>query len=57
MTAAYRMTLAGRTADQAFKEMKQYNFGADFLHPEFKDFSSTATTPRLLEPPSRLSNP
>jgi len=38
MTAAYRMTLAGRTADQAFKEMKQYNFGADFLHAEFKDF-------------------
>ena len=23
---------------QAFKEMKQYKFGADFLHPEFKAF-------------------
>jgi tyrosine-protein phosphatase SIW14 len=38
MTAAYRMTQEGWTADQAFKEMKQYNFGAAFLHPEFKDF-------------------
>lgn len=38
MTAAYRMTGEGWTADQAFKEMKQYNFGADFLHPEFKEF-------------------
>ena len=38
MTAAFRMTEDGWTADQAFKEMKQYNFGADFLHPEFKAF-------------------
>jgi protein tyrosine/serine phosphatase len=38
MTAAYRMTNEGWTADQAFSEMKQYNFGADFLHPEFKQF-------------------
>ena len=38
MTASYRMTHEGWTADQAFKEMKQYNFGADFLHSEFKDF-------------------
>jgi len=38
MTAAYRMTGEGWTADQAFKEMKQYNFGADFLHSEFKEF-------------------
>jgi tyrosine-protein phosphatase SIW14 len=38
MTASYRMTHEGWTADQAFKEMKQYNFGADFLHPEFKTF-------------------
>ena len=38
MTAVYRMTHDGWTADQAFKEMKQYNFGADFLHPEFKQF-------------------
>jgi protein tyrosine/serine phosphatase len=38
MTAAYRITHDGWTADQAFKEMKQYKFGADFLHPEFKQF-------------------
>ena len=38
MTAAYRMTQHGWTADQAFKEMKHYKFGADFLHPEFKEF-------------------
>jgi protein-tyrosine phosphatase len=38
MTAAYRMTGEGWTADRAFKEMKQFNFGADFLHPEFKEF-------------------
>jgi len=38
MTAAYRMTREGWSGDQAFKEMKQYNFGADFLHPEFKEF-------------------
>jgi tyrosine-protein phosphatase SIW14 len=38
MTAAYRMTEDGWSADQAFQEMKQYKFGADFLHPEFKAF-------------------
>ena len=38
MTAAYRMTAQRWTAAQAFKEMKQYKFGADFLHSEFKDF-------------------
>jgi protein tyrosine/serine phosphatase len=38
MTAAYRITQDGWTPDQAFQEMKQYKFGADFLHPEFKKF-------------------
>jgi tyrosine-protein phosphatase SIW14 len=38
MTAVYRMTHDGWTPDQAFREMKQYDFGADFLHPEFKQF-------------------
>jgi protein tyrosine/serine phosphatase len=38
MTAVYRMTDEGWTADQAFAEMKRYKFGADFLHSEFKDF-------------------
>lgn len=37
MTAIYRM-MNGWTADQAFREMKRYKFGADFLHPEFKTF-------------------
>ena len=38
MTAIHRMTAEQWTADQAFKEMKRYKFGADFLHPEFKRF-------------------
>jgi protein tyrosine/serine phosphatase len=38
MTAVYRMAKDGWTAEQAFKEMKQYKFGSDFLHPEFKAF-------------------
>ena len=38
MTAVYRMTADRWTSDQAFAEMKQYKFGADFLHPEFKRF-------------------
>jgi protein tyrosine/serine phosphatase len=38
MTAAYRMTGQGWSAEQAFKEMKTYNFGASYLHPEFKAF-------------------
>jgi uncharacterized protein (TIGR01244 family) len=38
MTAAYRISTDGWTADRAFKEMKQYKFGFDFLHAEFKDF-------------------
>lgn len=38
LTAVYRMTQDGWTADQAFSEMKQYRFGADFLHPELKKF-------------------
>jgi protein tyrosine/serine phosphatase len=38
MTAAYRMTQEAWTSDRAFQEMKQYKFGADFLHPEFKTF-------------------
>ena len=38
MSAVYRMTHDDWTAEQAFKEMKRYKFGADFLHPEFKSF-------------------
>jgi protein tyrosine/serine phosphatase len=36
MTAILRMTNDGWSADQAFSEMKQYKFGADFMHSEFK---------------------
>jgi protein tyrosine/serine phosphatase len=38
MTAVYRMTQDAWTSEQAFREMKQFKFGADFLHPEFKKF-------------------
>ena len=38
MTAIYRMTVDGWTSAQAFDEMKDYKFGVDFLHPEFKQF-------------------
>jgi protein tyrosine/serine phosphatase len=38
MTAVYRMEHDGWTGDRAFREMKHYDFGFDFLHPEFKQF-------------------
>jgi tyrosine-protein phosphatase SIW14 len=38
MTAVYRMTQDRWTADQAFGEMKKFNYGPVFLHPEFKSF-------------------
>jgi len=38
MSAVYRIAHDGWNADRAFKEMKQFKFGADFLHPEFKKF-------------------
>ena len=38
MTAVYRMTRDGLSGEQAFNEMKQYKYGPDFLHPEFKKF-------------------
>jgi len=38
MTAIYRMTKDGLNGEQAFQEMKQYKYGPDFLHPEFKKF-------------------
>jgi tyrosine-protein phosphatase SIW14 len=38
MTAVYRMVQDKWTPNQAFNEMKQYRFGADFLHAEFKKF-------------------
>lgn len=38
MTAVYRMTHDGITGAEAFKEMKQFKYGPDMLHPEFKEF-------------------
>jgi len=38
MTAVYRMTRDGLSGEQAFKEMKLFKYGPDFLHPEFKKF-------------------
>jgi uncharacterized protein (TIGR01244 family) len=47
MTAVYRMTQDGWSADRAFSEMKDFDFGWDFLHPEFKRF--VYAYPRQLE--------
>jgi tyrosine-protein phosphatase SIW14 len=38
MTAVYRMTEDGWSADRAFGEMQQYGFGPAFLHSALKDF-------------------
>jgi tyrosine-protein phosphatase SIW14 len=38
LTAVYRMTQEGWTADRAYQEMKDYKFGSSFFHPEFKSF-------------------
>ena len=38
MTAVYRMTQDGWTADRAFGEMQQFGFGPAFLHSELKRF-------------------
>jgi tyrosine-protein phosphatase SIW14 len=53
MTAIYRMTGEGWTPLQAFSEMKQYKFGADFLHREFKDFVLGFTAAEPLAPAPR----
>jgi hypothetical protein len=52
MTAAYRMTKEGWSGDRAFAEMKNYKYGADFLHPEFKRFVlAFKTEPKGSVPP------
>jgi tyrosine-protein phosphatase SIW14 len=38
MTAVYRMTRDGWTADRAYDEMQKYGFGPAFLHATLKDF-------------------
>jgi tyrosine-protein phosphatase SIW14 len=47
MTAVYRMTQDHWTASQAFAEMKTYKYGAEFLHPEFKQFVYAYQVPAL----------
>jgi tyrosine-protein phosphatase SIW14 len=52
MTAAYRMINEGWTGQRAFAEMKNFKFGADFLHPEFKRFVlAYKTEPKGSVPP------
>jgi len=56
MTAVYRMVREGWAADRAFKEMKAYRFGADYLHPEFKKFVyAYQPDPRLIGAMSGVS--
>jgi tyrosine-protein phosphatase SIW14 len=50
MTAAYRMAFDRWTADRAFAEMKRYDFGPDFLHPEFKKYVYTFDASRAPTP-------
>ena len=62
MSAIYRMTHDGWTGEQAFKEMKQYKYGADFLHPEFKAFvlgfmnDAATAVARLMAKPVAVQN-
>lgn len=56
MTAIYRMSQDGWSAADAFKEMKQYKFGSDFLHREFKEFV-LAFTPGLIVRPAVSEQP
>lgn len=49
MTAVYRMTHDGISGTQAFQEMKQFKFGPDFLHPEFKRFVQDFEKKSLVE--------
>ena len=53
MTAIYRITGEGWTPLRAFSEMKQYKFGADFLHKEFKEFVLGFTAPDAPAPTVR----
>jgi tyrosine-protein phosphatase SIW14 len=55
MTAIYRMTSDRWTAAQAFAEMKRFRFGADFLHPEFKQFVYAFHLPTARPAPAVVS--
>jgi len=54
LTAVYRMSQEGWTAEKAFSEMKQYRFGADFLHPELKKFVYAYTPTPARDGDSRI---
>jgi uncharacterized protein (TIGR01244 family) len=67
MTAVYRMTQEGWTADRAYREMQQYGFGPAFLHAALKDFvydyastivpaSSPATAPSPVSVPLKSAD-
>jgi tyrosine-protein phosphatase SIW14 len=47
MTAVYRMSQNAWTADRAYDEMKDYDFGSSWLHPEFKKFVYGYRAPAL----------
>jgi tyrosine-protein phosphatase SIW14 len=48
MTAVYRMTHDGWTADRAYTEMQQYKFGPGFLHAALKNFVYSYRAPALV---------
>ena len=49
MTAVYRMVHDGIIGADAFKEMKKFRYGFDFLHPEYKHFVLNFDGPRTEE--------
>ncbi|MCI0617406.1 dual specificity protein phosphatase family protein [bacterium] len=56
MTAAYRLSHYGWTADQAYKEMQQYKFGLSLFHPKLKNFIYDYYK-KLAPPTKNLSEP
>ena len=64
MTAIYRLNKYGWTADQAYKEMKQYKFGLSIFHPKLKSFvydyyqklTRTPTAPELAIAAEKVAN-
>ena len=55
MTAIYRMERDSWTADKAFAEMKQYKFGMDAFHPEFKKFFYTYRAAPAASAPAQVA--
>ena len=53
MTAIYRMNVDGWNSARAWTEVKQYKYGAEFLHPEFKEFISTYVPAPAATPEAR----